>query len=61
MLVEMADDYDENNVLKEVLDSILEQIVSNNDVTQPESEDISSTNSLNGLKYQFFIKIKLNE
>lgn len=51
MLVQMEDGYDENNVLNEVLDSILEQIDYNNNLVQ--HEDISSSSSsLSGINLQ---------
>ena len=48
MLVQMEHDDDENNVLNEVLDSILDQIVLNNDIAEPETIS-SSSSSLSGV------------
>jgi hypothetical protein len=52
MLVQMEDGYDENNVLNEVLDSILEQIDYNNNLAQHEDISSSSSSSLSGINLQ---------
>jgi hypothetical protein len=48
----MEDGYDENNVLNEVLDSILEQIDYNNNLAQHEDISSSSSSSLSGINLQ---------
>jgi hypothetical protein len=52
MLVQMEHDDDENNVLNEILDSILDQIVLNNDIVEPETISSSSSSSLSGKNIQ---------